>query len=34
TNEERQNVPREEGQRGNSVSISATVGISDLEEKT
>ncbi|GKA50027.1 hypothetical protein Tco_0743100 [Tanacetum coccineum] len=34
TNEEHQNVPREEGQRGNSVSISATVGISDLEEKT
>ncbi|GKD83549.1 ARID DNA-binding domain-containing protein [Tanacetum coccineum] len=34
TNEEHQNVPREEGQRGNSVSISATTGISDLEEKT
>ncbi|GJY12656.1 hypothetical protein Tco_0381965 [Tanacetum coccineum] len=34
TNEEHQNVTREEGQRGNSVSISATTGISDLEEKT
>ncbi|GJT08373.1 hypothetical protein Tco_0842835 [Tanacetum coccineum] len=34
TNEEHQNVPREEGQRGNSVSISATTGISDLEQKT
>ncbi|GJX47182.1 hypothetical protein Tco_0272372 [Tanacetum coccineum] len=34
TNEEHQNVPREEGQRGNSVSISATTRISDLEQKT
>ncbi|GJW50385.1 hypothetical protein Tco_0091736 [Tanacetum coccineum] len=34
TNEEHQNVPREEGQRGNSISIFATTGISDLEQKT
>nr|GEV82916.1 hypothetical protein [Tanacetum cinerariifolium] len=32
TNEEPQNVPREEGQRGNSASISAATGISDLEQ--
>nr|GEY95204.1 hypothetical protein [Tanacetum cinerariifolium] len=32
TNEEPQNVPREEGQRGNSASISAATGISNLEQ--
>ncbi|GJS15682.1 leucine-rich repeat-containing protein [Tanacetum coccineum] len=34
TNEEPQNVPQEEGQRGNSPSISAATGITDLEQKT